>query len=68
MRDWVVLYFHSDGGAEAQRTIVTEVRGTLAKQRVVRGREAECLAHYRAPAESAPTSAPPRQVRSTLMT
>ena len=43
-RDWVVIYFHSDGGAEAQRTIVTESRGALAGRRVVRGRERECVA------------------------
>jgi predicted flap endonuclease-1-like 5' DNA nuclease len=43
VRDWVVLYFHSDNGGEAQRTIVTEARGALAGQRVVRGREGECL-------------------------
>lgn len=50
VRDWVVLYFHSDGGGEAQRTIVTETRGALAGQRVVRGRERECLSAYeRAP-------------------
>lgn len=43
VQDWVVLYFHSDGGGEAQRTVVTETRGALAGQRVVRGRERECL-------------------------
>jgi hypothetical protein len=46
VRDWVVLYFHSDSGGEAQRTIVTETRGVLAGQRVVRGREPECLSVY----------------------
>jgi predicted flap endonuclease-1-like 5' DNA nuclease len=51
VRDWVVIYFHSDSGGEAQRTIVTETRGPLAGQRVVRGRERDCLAAY----ESAPT-------------
>ena len=51
VQDWVVIYFHSDSGGEAQRTIVTETRGPLAGQRVVRGRERECLAVY----ESAPT-------------
>ena len=40
--DWVVLYFHSDHGPEAQRTVVTETSGPLKGQRVVRGREAEC--------------------------
>jgi hypothetical protein len=46
VRDWVVLYFHSDSGGEAQRTIVTETRGVLAGERVVRGREPECLSVY----------------------
>jgi hypothetical protein len=40
--DWVVVYFHADGGGESQRTIVTETRGRLAGQRIVRGRESEC--------------------------
>lgn len=40
-RDGVVLYFHVNGGPEAQRTVVTETWGTLAGQRVVRGREDE---------------------------
>lgn len=48
--DWVVLYFHSDSGGEAQRMIVTETRGVLAGQRVVRGRERECLPVYERPA------------------
>ena len=46
VRDWIVLYFHSDSGGEAQRTIVTETRGILAGQRVVRGRDRECLSVY----------------------
>ncbi len=46
VRDWVVLYFHSDSGGEAQRTIVTQTRGALAGERVVRGRERECFAVY----------------------
>jgi hypothetical protein len=46
VRDWVVLYFHSDSGGEAQRTTVTETRGVLAGERVVRGRERECLSAY----------------------
>lgn len=46
VRDWVVLYFHSDTGGESQRTIVTETRGVLSGQRVVRGRERECLSVY----------------------
>jgi putative hydrolase len=43
-RDWVVVYFHRDSAAEGQRTIVTETRGPALGRRVVRGREAECLA------------------------
>jgi hypothetical protein len=46
VQDWVVLYFHSDRGGEAQRTIVTETRGVLAGHRVVRGRERECRSAY----------------------
>jgi Holliday junction resolvasome RuvABC DNA-binding subunit len=46
VRDWVVLYFHTDRGPEGQRTVVTETRGVLAGKRVVRGREAECRAPY----------------------
>ena len=46
--DWVVLYFDSDHHGERQRTVVTERRGSLAGCRVVRGREAECGAHYAA--------------------
>ena len=52
VRDWVVIYFHSDSGGEAQRTIVTETRGPLAGQRVVRGRERECLAAYESPSNA----------------
>ena len=39
-------YFDGDRHAERQRTIVTEQRGALAGQRVVRGREVECRSHY----------------------
>jgi len=46
--DWVVLYFHTDHGPEAQRTVVTETTGALAGARVVRGREAECARLRRA--------------------
>jgi hypothetical protein len=46
VHDWVVVYFHADGGGEAQRTMVTETRGVLAGYRVVRGRESECLSFY----------------------
>lgn len=43
-RDWLVVYFRKDGQPEERCTIVTETRGPLAGQRVVRGREAECEA------------------------
>jgi hypothetical protein len=54
VHDWVVLYFHLEGGSEGQRTVVTETRGVLAGCRVVRGRELECRAIYEHPAP--PTS------------
>jgi hypothetical protein len=44
--DWVVLYHYDDEHAEGQHTVVTETHGPLAGRRVVRGREAECRAHY----------------------
>jgi hypothetical protein len=44
--DWVVLYYYDDEHAEGQHTVVTETHGPLTGQRVVRGREAECRAHY----------------------
>ena len=46
MRDWVVVYFYDGDHVERQRTVVTEPRGELAGERVVRGREAECREHY----------------------
>jgi hypothetical protein len=52
--DWVVLYA-DDGRGEREATVVTETRGPLAGRRVVRGREAECAAHYAAP--TAPAAA-----------
>lgn len=45
-RDWVVIYYHHDTDAEFQCTVVTETRGALSRQRVVRGREGECAAYY----------------------
>ncbi len=45
-RDWVVLYCYDDEHAEGQHTVVTETHGPLSGRRVVRGREAECRAHY----------------------
>lgn len=49
-RDWLVVYFRQDGQTEGRCTIVTETRGPLAGQRVVRGREAECEALLTPPA------------------
>ncbi len=45
-RDWVVIYYYDDEHAEGQCTVVSETHGPLAGRRVVRGREAECRAHY----------------------
>lgn len=45
--DWVVIYYQTDDLPEGQCTVVTERRGDLAGQRVVRGREAECRAQVR---------------------
>ena len=44
--DWVVIYY--DGGeGEGQCTVITARYGPLSGKRIVRGREAECLAYYR---------------------
>jgi DNA polymerase (family X) len=43
MRDWVVIYYYDGDHREGQCTVVTETRGTLAGERVVRGREVEIL-------------------------
>jgi hypothetical protein len=43
--DWVVVFFERDGH-ESQCTVVTETRGPLKGQRVIRGREEECRLHY----------------------
>jgi len=39
--DWVVIFY------DGRCTVVTEYRGALKGMRVVRGREPECLKHYR---------------------
>lgn len=44
--DWVVIYFYDEDHEEGQHTVVTETRGPLKGQRVVRGREAECGESY----------------------
>ena len=44
--DWAVIYY--DGrDAEHRATVVTATKGPLEGRRVVRGRERECIAHYR---------------------
>ena len=45
--DWVVIYYYDDHHREGQHTVVTETHGSLRGRRVVRGRESECLRHYR---------------------
>jgi len=45
--DWVLILFSDPDGAEGQATVVTEWRGALAGERVVRGREPECARYYR---------------------
>ena len=47
-RDWVIVYFYDDHHQEGQCTVVTETRGPLTGQRVVRGRELECRDYYTA--------------------
>ena len=46
--DWVVAYFYDDHHQEGQCTLVTETRGPVTGQRVVRGREVECRDYYTA--------------------
>lgn len=45
-RDWVVLYVDGTAG-ERRYTVVTAPRGIMKGRRIVRGREAECLQHYK---------------------
>jgi Holliday junction resolvasome RuvABC DNA-binding subunit len=44
--DWVRIFHYDSENSEGQHTVVTETHGPLAGRRVVRGREAECRAHY----------------------
>ena len=44
--DWVILYYHRPNQPEGQATVVTEWRGRLRGERVVRGRERECIDFY----------------------
>jgi putative hydrolase len=45
--DWVVVYFYDNHHREGQHTVVTETRGPLVGQRVVRGQEAACREYYK---------------------
>jgi putative hydrolase len=45
-RNWVVIYSYDSHHRETQHTVVTENKGTLTGEQVVRGREPECLAYY----------------------
>ena len=47
IHDWVVIYYHKEG-PEHQCTVVTESQGSLKGQRVIRGRENECVQFYQA--------------------
>ena len=40
--DWVVIYYYDDDHEEGQNTVVTETKGPLKGERVIRGREPEC--------------------------
>jgi hypothetical protein len=46
-QDWVVIY-RDEGAGSGQWTIVSATSGPLRGQRVVRGREAECVRYYAA--------------------
>lgn len=45
VRDWVIVYYEQ-AGRQGQCTVVTETRGPLRGERVVRGREPECRTYY----------------------
>jgi DNA polymerase (family X) len=64
---WVIVYFEKDGH-EGQATVVTSTRGLMAGLRVVRGREAECQAHYDAIHRAAepPPLPPPAPVQGEI--
>ena len=59
--DWVVIFFADGDGEEGQVTVVTERRGNLTGQRVVRGQEPQCARYYRSlPTLSSVEAAPSR--------
>jgi hypothetical protein len=47
VRDWVVVYAEDEQHHERQYTVITAMSGSLAGQRIVRGREDECRAAAR---------------------
>lgn len=53
VRDWVVIYGEDPAHGERRCTVVSATGGPLSGRRVVRGREAECLAWYRRPSGGA---------------
>jgi DNA polymerase (family 10) len=53
VRDWVVIYGEDPVHGERRYTVVSATGGPLSGRRVVRGREAECLAWYRRPSGGA---------------
>jgi DNA polymerase (family 10) len=55
-RDWVVIY-RDDAGGDGQWTVITAHLGSLAGQRIVRGRERECRALRGRPARPLPHKA-----------
>ncbi|MFO8014531.1 MAG: helix-hairpin-helix domain-containing protein [Phycisphaerae bacterium] len=46
-RDWVVIYYASDGGREEQCTVITAERGPLQGRRVIPGRRKACRDFYK---------------------
>jgi putative hydrolase len=50
--DWVVIY-RDDHGGNGQWTVVTAKFGPARGERIIRGREVECAAHYRKLADEA---------------
>lgn len=53
--DWVVIYYEN-GDGERQCTVITAAHGPLTGKRIIRGRDAECLDHYRRLSERYPIS------------
>jgi len=55
--DWVVIYA-DDGNRELTSTVFTAQRGPLKGRRVIRGREEQCVAYYKARSQSEPSAKP----------